>query len=154
MDHSRMRPFLCVGLAYFVIAFMMPQFILAEAPEASSYLTFGTFWSMLGGAAGALGALGVILAFHFGGRPVYVMPLIFGGAPVVNTFFAMISQGRWADVGPWFLAGLILVIAGSTIVLVLAPRGESQESRVESREPEARSGERGASGGKYGAGEQ
>jgi hypothetical protein len=139
MDHSRMRPFLCVGLAYFALAVVMPNMILAEAPEASGYANFGTFWSLMGGAAGAFGALGVILAFNFGGRPVYVMPLIFGGAPVVNTFFAMLSQGRLSDIGPWFLAGLILVIAGSTMVLVLAPRGEkSQESRVESREPEKR----------------
>jgi hypothetical protein len=125
MDHSRMRPFLCVGLAYFALAVVMPNMILAEAPEASSYTHLaGTFWSLMGGAAGACGALGVILAFNFGGRPVYVMPVIFGGAPVVNTLFSMISQGRLGELGPLFMAGLILVIAGSTMVLVLAPRGD------------------------------
>ena len=35
--------------------------------------------------------------------------------------------------GPLFLAGLILVIAGSAMVLVLAPRGEQGESRCPSR---------------------
>lgn len=146
MDHSRMRPFLCVGLAYFVLAVVMPDMILAEAPEASSYATMGTFWSLMGGAAGACGALGVILAFNFGGRPVYVMPLIFGGAPVVNTFFAMLSRGQMGEIGPWFLAGLILVIAGSTIVLVLAPRGPtSQESESRIEERGSRSEEGGAS---------
>lgn len=142
MDRSRMRPFLCVGLAYFVLAVVMPNMILAQVPEASSYLTMGGMWSLLGGAAGAFGALGVILAFNFGGRPVYVMPLVFGGAPVVNTFFAMISQGRLGEIGPMFLAGLILVIAGSAIVLVLAPRGEKgEEPRVEPRESERDSGQ-------------
>ena len=34
---------------------------------------------------GAIGALGIILAFNFGGKPVYVMPLVFGGAPVITT---------------------------------------------------------------------
>jgi len=146
MDHSRLRPFLCVGLAYFALAVVMPNMILAEAPEASSYANItGTFWSLLGGAAGACGALGVILAFNFGGRPVYVMPVIFGGAPVVNTFFTMISHGGWSDAGPLFLAGLILVIAGSTMVLVLAPRGEaSQESRVGIEERGLRNSERAA----------
>ena len=46
----------------------------------------------MGGAAGALGALGIIMAFNFGGKPVYVMPLIFGGAPVVNTFFTITAE--------------------------------------------------------------
>jgi hypothetical protein len=132
MDHSRMRPFLCVGLAYFALAVVMPNMILAEVPEASTYAHFsGTFWSLMGGAAGACGALGVILAFNFGGRPVYVMPLIFGGAPVINTLFAMIAQRRLGEIGPLFLAGLILVIAGSAIVLVLAPRGPHPAAPVE-----------------------
>jgi hypothetical protein len=131
MEHSRLRPFICVGLAYFALAVVMPNMILAEVPEASSYSrVMGTFWSLMGGAAGACGALGVILAFNFGGRPVYVMPVIFGGAPVVNTIFTMISNRQWGDAGPLFLAGLILVIAGSTMVLVLAPRGDGATAVV------------------------
>jgi len=117
MHHSRMRPLLCVGLAYFVIAVVVPYFFLGEMGESSSYLRAGTIWALAAGACGAVGALGIIWAFNFGGRPVYVMPLVFGGAPVINTLWS-------AHVGPWFLAGLILVIAGSAMVLVLAPRGE------------------------------
>jgi hypothetical protein len=137
MYHSRLRPLLCVGLAYFLIAVIVPYFFLGEMGEASTYRSFGTFWALAGGAFGALGALGIIMAFNFGGRPVFVMPLVFGGAPVINTLFTSIAQGNVGELGPWFLAGLILVIAGSAMVLVLAPRGEkSQESRVESQEPE------------------
>jgi hypothetical protein len=133
MHHSRLRPLLCVGLSYFAIAVVVPYFFLGEMGENSSYLRLGTLWALLGGACGAIGALGIIWAFNFGGRPGFVMPLVFGGAPVVTTMWS-------GHFGPWFLAGLILVIAGSVMVLVLAPRGEksqkSQESRVESREPE------------------
>jgi hypothetical protein len=126
MHHSRLRPLLCVGLAYFLIAVIVPNMILAEAPEPSAYSNFfhGTLWALAGGAFGAIGALGIIMAFNFGGRPVFVMPLVFGGAPVINTLFASISQGKLGELGPVFLAGLILVIAGSAMVLVLAPRGE------------------------------
>jgi hypothetical protein len=135
MHHSRLRPLLCVGLAYFAIAVVVPYFFLGEMGESSRYFGWahffnGTIWALLGGACGAIGALGIILAFNFGGRPVYVMPLVFGGAPVINTLWS-------GGTGAWFLAGLILVIAGSVMVLVMAPRGEkSQESRAESREPE------------------
>ncbi|MCC7474544.1 MAG: hypothetical protein IT425_04060 [Pirellulales bacterium] len=125
MHHSRMRPLLCVGVAYFVIAVILPHFFLAEMGEASSYLKFGTLWSLLGGTLGALGALGIILAFNSGGKPVFVMPLVFGGAPVINTLATIASKNQWDHVPPFFWAGLILVIAGAAMVLVLAPRGGS-----------------------------
>jgi hypothetical protein len=117
MHHSRLRPLICVGLAYFVIAVVVPYFFLGEMGENSSYLRLGTVWALLGGACGAVGAIGIILAFAFGGRPVIVMPLVFGAAPVITTMWS-------GHFGPWFLAGLILVIAGSAMVLVMAPRGE------------------------------
>lgn len=123
MHHSRLRPFLCVGLAYFAIAVVVPQLWLTAIPEESTYTFFGTIWSLAAGAAGAIGALGIIMAFNFGGKPVYVMPLVFGGAPVVNTLFTTITGGLWNKVSPMFLAGLILVIAGSAMVLVFAPKG-------------------------------
>jgi hypothetical protein len=147
MHHSRMRPLICVGMAYFVIAVVVPNMILAEAPEASTYFRFGGLWSLIAGAFGALGALGIIMAFNSGGRPVFVMPLVFGGAPVVNTFFMITTRSQWDQISPFFWAGLILVVAGSAMVLVLAPRGEkTQERRVASRELERpREGEQVAS---------
>jgi MFS family permease len=140
MHHSRLRPLLCVGLAYFVIAVVVPYFFLGEMGEASTYASFGTLWSLMAGAFGAAGALGIIMAFNSGGRPVFVMPLVFGGAPVVNTFFTIWTRGLWHEINPLFWAGLILVIAGSVIVLMLAPRGEripERPKQVEGHEPAA-----------------
>lgn len=123
MHHSRLRPLLCVGLAYFAIAVLVPNLLLATAvPEASEYNFSGTLWSLAAGAAGAVGALGIIMAFNFGGKPVFVMPLVFGGAPVVNTLFTTFTSGLWGEVSSFFLAGLILVIAGAAMVLVFAPK--------------------------------
>ena len=124
MMNSRLRPLLCVGLAYFAIAVVVPNLILAVSPEASTFARFsGTMWSLLAGAAGAIGALGIIMAFNFGGKPIYVMPLIFGGAPVVATLVSTATGGLWGQIGPMFLAGLMLVIAGAVMVLVFAPKG-------------------------------
>ena len=124
MMNSRLRPLLCVGLAYFVIAVILPPFVLMNAPEASQFSHLrGTFWSTMAGAAGAIGALGIIMAFNFGGKPVFVMPLIFGGAPVVATIVSTASQGVLGQLGPFFYAGLILVVAGASMVLVFAPKG-------------------------------
>ncbi len=123
MHHSRLRPLICVGLAYFLIAVVVGYLWLSATGEASTFNFTGTFWSLMGGAAGALGALGIIMAFNFGGKPVYVMPLIFGGAPVVNTFFTITASGLWDQVNALFVAGLLLVIAGAAMVLVFAPKG-------------------------------
>jgi hypothetical protein len=124
MHHSRLRPLICVGIAYIVIAVIGPYFFLGELGENSTYRSIGTLWSFIAGAIAAIGALGIVMAFNFGGRPVFVMPLVFGLAPVVNTFFSVSSHGQWDEINPFFWAGLILVIAGSVMVLVFAPRGE------------------------------
>ncbi len=124
MAGSRLRPFLCVGLAYFLIAVIVPYLLLAVSPalDPGAWNVSGTVWSLAGGAAGAIGALGIILAFNFGGKPIFVMPLVFGGAPVVNTFVALTKSGMVGEVGALFVAGLILVAAGAVTVLIFAPR--------------------------------
>jgi hypothetical protein len=136
MQSSRLRPLLCVGLAYFLIAVCIPLLILKASPEASSFTPSGTAWSLAAGAAGAIGALGIIMAFNFGGKPIYVMPLIFGGAPVVATLVSTTSEGLLGKVGPMFLAGLILVIAGAAMVLVFAPKGGPHTATVPTPAPE------------------
>ena len=131
MEHSRMRPLLCVGLAYFAIAVLVPWLWLTAVPEESAFTFSGTFWSLSAGAAGAIGALGIIMAFNFGGRPIYVMPLVFGGAPVVNTLMTTMVGGLWSELNAIFVAGLILVIAGAAMVLVFAPKGPPPGSKPE-----------------------
>lgn len=126
MGGSRMRPFLCVGLAYFVVAVLFPLAIQTGfRPEPGSWFSFGGwFWSLLGGSLGALGALGIIYAFNFGGKPLFVMPLVFGIAPVVNTFSEIIGKGLWGQVDTFFYLSLFLVIAGAVTVLITAPKAK------------------------------
>jgi hypothetical protein len=115
---------MCVGLAYFLIAVMLPLSAMAATPEPGTWTNItGTLWSLAGGAAGAIGALGIILAFNYGGKPVYVMPLVFGGAPVVNTLTTMLTKGNFSNVNPVFYAGLIIVAVGAVTVLIFAPKG-------------------------------
>ncbi len=127
MEQSRLRPLLCVGLAYFAIAVVGSYALLLGGVEEQSAFAWqtreGILWSLAAGAAGAIGALGIILAFHFGGKPIFVMPLVFGGAPVVNVLFSAWVKGQMSALHPAFVAGLILAVAGSAMVLVFAPKG-------------------------------
>src|SRR5690348_8144133 len=94
MEGSRLRPFICVGLAYFAIAVVVPLAMLMTRGEKGSWTRKGLIFGLAGGTLGALGALGVILAQNAlqqsGENPLFVIPLIFGCAPVVNTFVTMV----------------------------------------------------------------
>lgn len=123
MAGSRLRPLLCVGLSYFVLAVILASILLATVGENGSWKFSGTVWSLAGGIAGAVGAYGIILAFNFGGKPVYVMPLVFGGAPIVNTFTSIAISGKFNEVPAGFYISLLVAILGAVTVLVFAPKG-------------------------------
>lgn len=119
---SRLRPFMCVGAAYFLIAVLVPAALLARGGEKGSWTVTGVLWSLLAGTCGAVGALGVILALAAGGNPLYVMPLVFGGAPVVNTLLSAFLNRAFGQLKAPFLAGLLLVITGAVTVLLFKPQ--------------------------------
>ena len=124
-----LRSFICVGGAYFGIAIVVPLVLLARGGERGGWTARGVFWSLLAGACGALGALGVILALNaFGGKPIYVMPLIYGGAPVVNTLLTAFFNRGFDQLKAPFLAGLLLVITGAVTVLVFRPAPQAAAS--------------------------
>ena len=124
LDGSKLRAFLCVGLAYFIVAIIIPAVILWTQGELhfSWQDRTGVTWSLIAGTAGALGALGIIVALSSGGKPVYVMPLVFGCAPVVNVFIAMRLMKETETPSALFYAGVILVVVGAATVLIFQPK--------------------------------
>ncbi len=125
LGNNRLKPLICVGLAYFIVAILVPIAVLAYQGDLKGDWTgAGIRWSMMAGVAGAMGAMGIILALTSGGKTIYVMPLVFGGAPVVNTFLSMYWGKSWKEgINPIFYVGLILVIVGTATVLTYAPKG-------------------------------
>jgi hypothetical protein len=138
MKGSRLRPFMCVGLAYFAVAIVAPVAILSSSNSLDGNALGNlqaSLWSLGAGAAGAIGSLGLILAFNFGGKPIFVMPLVFGCAPVVNTFTTMITAGTLTQINAWFIGSLAMVIAGAVTVLLFAPRGHGPKPAEGKQEP-------------------
>lgn len=136
MESGRMRPFICVGIAYVVVAVVGPILVISvfgmEKGEGlmAGWTMKGIWWSFVAGVVGALGALGMLLAFNFGGKPHYVPPLIFGLAPVVNAFFTISMNAQLREQlaqnivrSSFFGAGLLMVAVGAVTVLVAAPKG-------------------------------
>ncbi len=76
----------------------------------------------IAGALGAAGAACIIYAFRFGGLPLYVMPLVFGGAPIVNVLLTMVLHPPKSPINPMLYVGFVLAASGAGMVLYFRPR--------------------------------
>jgi len=121
--NSPLRAFLFIGLAYFIMAVLVPGGWLMTHKEIADtgFTSRGMAFSTLAGALGAIGALGVVFALKFGGSPLYVAPLVFAGAPIVSVFVYMIWDSWKNPINPMFFVGLILAAAGAAMVLYFKP---------------------------------
>jgi hypothetical protein len=119
-----MRALLCVGVAYFLIGVIVPVAMLAAQGQLSAqgFNAFGATTATAAGALGAIGAVCIILAFKAGGLPTYVMPLVFGGAPVINVFVSMLIHPPKATPNPLLFVGFLLVVLGASMVLYFRPQ--------------------------------
>ena len=139
---GRLRPFICVGVAYLIVAIVAPvlliQFGIMERGEGlfSGWKATGIWWSLIAGGAGAMGALFLLIALNYAptkpSPALYVMPLVFGCAPVINAIFTMWVGNKW-NLNPLFLAGMILVAVGAVTVII----GSSWQSSSNASEPPA-----------------
>ena len=127
---GRLRPFICVGVAYLLVAIIGPIVVMYTTGIDKGdgllhgWTMRGIIWSTVAGAVGALGAFTLIMALGAGGprSPGYVMPVVFGFAPVISTLTTMYMNNLLDRVSPFFAAGIILVIAGSITILFTAPK--------------------------------
>ena len=119
---SPFRALLCVGIAYFVVGVIVPVVaLMAQGQLNKGWSTDGVLGATGAGMLGALGAVFIIYAFRAGGLPTYVMPLVFGGAPVVNVLFTMYLHPPKVSPNPLLWVGFALVTIGASMVLYFKP---------------------------------
>lgn len=129
---SNLRAFLLVGVAYFVVAVMIPSlfiFVLKSDPTvkpggAPNFAMRASVWGLAAGTAGAAGALCIIFATTQGGpgAALYVAPLVFAGAPIVNTVATILYFHPAKALPDWkFFAGLAFAIVGAAMVMLFKP---------------------------------
>ncbi|MBI1833005.1 MAG: hypothetical protein HYR84_16315 [Planctomycetes bacterium] len=147
------RAFLCVGLAYFVTAVVIPLIALYFGLAAGEPLEFTTkegdvntyalTFSTLGGIAGAAGALCIIFAIKNKGQPLYVAPLVFAGAPIVNAIVSMIwrppENGLSSEnLSGWLMFGGGILLAALGAGLVLYSKGVIDQKSKEAKQAKAK----------------
>src|SRR5713226_1202511 len=124
---SSYASFLCVGVAYFLIAILLPVGILWARGKMPAWNRSGITFATLAGVAGAVGALCVVFAtIEFKGPKIYVGPVIFALAPVINTLVSLfwhpdegaLTFGLPRDTPHWSLyIGIMLAGLGAFLVL-------------------------------------
>jgi uncharacterized membrane protein len=116
-----MKAMLCVGIAYFLIAVLVPVAALSSQGELRNFNLTGTVTATLAGALGAIGAVCITYAFRNGGTPFIVMPLVFGGAPIINVLASMLIHPPKVAPNPMLYLGFLLAAAGAGLVLYFRP---------------------------------
>lgn len=131
LSGNRFGALLCVGIAYVLIAVLLPIGLFVSGKEPWPALKpIGLTFAGLAGAAGAIGALCVIFASKAAGGPaskeyLYIAPLIFGLAPVINTLVSVFwhpGPGQplsfHIELPGWKLwVGILFVAIGAALVL-------------------------------------
>jgi len=148
---GRMVAILCVGVAYFLIGVAFPLYLfLTGKYEWPPFSFSGLTFSGLAGVAGAVGALCVIFATAsarsaaMDAKPdpnyykLYIAPLIFGLAPVINTLVSVFWHPQKGapfhfgiEMPGWKLwVGIILIGVGAALVLFSKEENEASHSAV------------------------
>lgn len=146
---GRLASILCVGVAYFVLAVVIPLLLMSLREDAKpEWRTNGLIFSGLAGVAGAVGAICVIFASKAavdqarldGVNPatyrMYIAPLIFALAPAINTLLSLVWHPKPGD--PWHFAvelpgwklpaGIVLVALGTFLVLMSKEELEARKA--------------------------
>ncbi|MEY4395621.1 MAG: hypothetical protein RL595_2870 [Planctomycetota bacterium] len=148
---GRLTSILCVGLAYFVLAVLIPFFLFVTKRHAWPPMKkTGLVFSGLAGIMGAVGAIAVIFASKAAvdaakasGQPentyrMYIAPLIFGLAPVINTLVSLLWHPKPDQ--PWhfgfekvpgykLFVGIVMVGMGAFLVLYSKEASESNVAK-------------------------
>jgi len=127
--HAGLKAFLFVCAAYALIG-VATLAILKWRGSNWSFTGSGIRWSVVAGAAGAVGAFTLVLALgaaatiYKGAAAAAVMPIVFAGAPIVNTIVAMALHPPAGGIKALplpFILGCVLAAVGAFMVAKFAP---------------------------------
>ena len=117
-----LKALLCVGVAYFLVGVIVPVATLSAQGKLSGFNAagLGPRPSPARSARSAPPASSGRSAT--GGMPLYVMPLVFGGAPIVNVLYSMMVHPPKTAPNPMLYLGFLLASIGAGMVLYFRPQ--------------------------------
>ena len=122
------KPYLFVGMAYVVVSILFGSLMMRFAFSDNFDYTGKYFpamkWGFLAGLLGAFGALFLTISLtKAGGKPSYVMPIVFGGAVTINAIIAYVSLPAGDKANPLMWVGMVLVAIGIVLTASNTPHG-------------------------------
>ncbi len=127
--HASLKAFLLVCVAYAAIGIVAAVMIKLRGSNWS-FTGSGISWSLIAGVCGALGAFTLVLAlgaavpFKGSAAAAAVMPIVFAGAPIINTITAMLlhpPEGGFKSLPLPFILGCLMAASGAFLVAKYAP---------------------------------
>ncbi len=151
--NAGLKAFLFVCVAYAIIG-VIAAFVLKARGTNWSFTGAegsGIPMSLIAGIAGALGAFTLVLALGAAATPIIkggggfglaaaaaVMPIVFAGAPIVNTVVAMFvhpPEGGWARLPLPFIIGCVMAAGGAFLVAKFAPSNRGSDAAAHAAAP-------------------
>lgn len=129
------KPYVFIGVAYLVIGIIGGGLMMKTVFNDNFDYTGPYFpamkWGFLAGCLGALGALALTFSLtKAGGKPAYVMPIVFGGAVTVNAIAAFVTL-HGEKVNPLMWVGMALVAVGICLTASYTPHGHAPAKPAE-----------------------
>lgn len=125
---SAFKPYLFIGIAYLVwgvIGGAAGMKLLGDKWSFGGDQYPAAKWGFIAGSLGAFGALcltaAVMNARGFGG-PALVMPIVFGGATMINAVVELVLLKDRPAINPLLWLGMLLVMGGIILVRVYTPQ--------------------------------
>jgi len=145
---SAFKPYVFIGIAYLVWACLGG--VAGMMLKKDSFNFVGTHspamtWGFLAGSLGAIGAFSLTSAMLSGGKPLFVMPIVFGGAVTVTAIVSVLELKDISKANPMLWVGMLAVVVGVILVAAYTPHGhppkkpaqETQQSSHSGSTPEA-----------------
>jgi hypothetical protein len=120
---SGTRAMIALSTAYVLVAIVAMSVVLMGFDPGAVFSRAGFTRGLVAGLITTLGAWGIVFGNRYvKGGPSIVMPLVFAGAPVVNSFYVMGAGGAaWSSVDVRFWIGIVVIMVGGYLVLTNKP---------------------------------
>jgi hypothetical protein len=120
---SGMRAMIALSGAYVAVALLALAVFAAGLEPQAGFTRPGFNLGLIAGLITTVGAWGIVFGNRYvSGGPSIVMPLVFAGAPVVNSFYVMqVGGAALGAVDVRFWIGILVIILGGYLVLANKP---------------------------------